>query len=181
VLAGLAASGLATELTGLHVVLGAFLFGAVLPAATRAHGVALLRTRPAAVASAVLLPLFFALPALRVDVGALGTDGLGLLALVLAVAAGTKLVSATAAARLAGLDRRQARVTGALMNARGLVELVVLSVGLEAGLVDDRLFAVMVLMALVTTFATGPLVDRLGRGAPAGRRAPAGRPAPARS
>ncbi len=52
---------------------------------------------------------------------------------------------------------------GALMNARGLVELVVLAVGLEVGLVDERLFAVMVLMALTTTFATGPLVDRIGR------------------
>ncbi len=181
VLAGLAASALATELAGLHVVLGAFLYGVALPAPVREPGVALLRARPLALASAVLLPLFFALPALRVDVGALGLDGLGLLALVLAVAAGTKLASATAAARLAGLERREARVTGALMNARGLVELVVLSVGLDAGLVDDRLFAVMVLMALATTFATGPLADRLGRAPRAERGARRARAAPAGS
>jgi Kef-type K+ transport system membrane component KefB len=123
-----------------------------------------------AVALAVLLPLFFALPALRVDIGALGADGLGLLALVLAVAVATKLASAAGAARLAGLPRGDALTVGALMNARGLVELVVLAVGLEAGLLDERLFAVMVLMALATTFAAGPLVDRLAR--PSRRRVP---------
>jgi Kef-type K+ transport system membrane component KefB len=123
----------------------------------------LLRSRPATVLSAALLPLFFALPALRVDLGALGADGWVLFALVLAVAAASKLLSAGVAARLSGLPPREAMTVGALMNARGLVELVVLAVGLEVGLVDERLFAVMVLMALTTTFATGPLVDRIGR------------------
>ncbi len=168
-LAALAVSAAATERSGLHLVLGACLFGAALPAAPRAAALALLRTRPLTTASAAALPLFFALPALRVDVGALGTEGLGLLAVVLAVAVAAKLVSATVAARLAGLARSDAYVVGALMNARGLVELVVLAVGLDAGLVDERLFAVMVLMALATTFATGPLVDRLQ---PAPGRAP---------
>ncbi len=175
-LGALALAAAATELSGLHLVLGAFLLGAALPRAPREAALALLRARPATLASAALLPLFFALPALRVDVWSLGTDGLGLLALVLAVAVAAKLVSATAAAALAGLARRDALTVGALMNARGLVELVVLSVGLEAGLVDERLFAVMVLMALATTFATGPIVDRVARaGAPRPATAPGGR------
>jgi Kef-type K+ transport system membrane component KefB len=171
-LAALALAATATELAGLHLVLGAFLLGAALPAAPRAAGLALLRTRPLAAASAVLLPLFFALPALRVDVAALGWSGLGLLAVVLAVAVAGKLLGAAGAAALAGLPRPEALTVAVLMNARGLVELVVLSVGLEAGLIDERLFAVMVLMALATTFATGPLADRL---APA-RRGAAARP-----
>jgi Kef-type K+ transport system membrane component KefB len=175
-LAALGLSAVATEVTGLHLVLGAFLFGAALPQAPRSAALALLRSRPAAVSSAALLPLFFALPALRVDVWILGADGLGLLAAVLAVAAAAKLLSAAGSARLAGLARRDAWTVGALMNARGLVELVVLTVGLDAGLVDERLFAVMVLMALATTFATGPLVERIGRArepeaGAAGRRA----------
>jgi Kef-type K+ transport system membrane component KefB len=173
-LAGPAALGLlglsavATELAGLHLVVGAFVFGAALPAGPRAAAAAVLRSRPATALSAALLPLFFALPALRVDLGALGADGWVLFAVVLAVAAASKLLSAGIAARLSGLAPGEAMTVGALMNARGLVELVVLAVGLEAGLVDERLFAVMVLMALTTTFATGPLVDRIGRlGAPA--------------
>ena len=173
-LVALALSAAATELAGLHLVLGALLLGVALPRAPRDAGLALLRTRPALVLSAVLLPVFFALPAMRVDVSALGTDGLGLLALVLVVAFAGKLLSASLAARLAGLARPDAVAVGALMNARGLVELVVLSVGLDAGLVDARLFAVMVLMALVTTFATGPLVDRAQR---AGSRRAAARSA----
>ncbi len=159
----LAVSALATELAGLHLVVGAFVFGAALPAPLRAQAAGLLRTRPAVVLSAALLPLFFALPALRVDLGALGGAGLGLLAVVLAVAAAAKLASASAAALLSGLPRRDALTIGALMNARGLVELVVLTIGLDVGLIDERLFAVMVLMALATTFAAGPLVDRIAR------------------
>jgi Kef-type K+ transport system membrane component KefB len=182
VLAALALSAGATELAGLHLVVGAFLLGATLPAAPRDAGLALLRTRAAAVASAALLPLFFALPALRVDVWSLGADGLALLALVLGVAGATKLLSAAGAAALAGLPRGEALTVGALMNARGLVELVVLSVGLEAGLVDERLFAVMVLMALATTLAAGPLVDLIARTARARPGAPRdGRPVAARA
>lgn len=163
VLAGLAASAVATELAGLHLVIGAILFSVALPAGRRDLGLALLAARPARVAGAVLLPVFFALPGLGVDLGTLGGDGLALIALVLVVAVTAKLSSATAAARAGGLGRDEARSVGILMNARGLVELVVLTVGREAGLVDDRLFAVMVLMALATTFATGPLLNRVER------------------
>ena len=161
VLAALAAAALATDRAGLHVVLGAFLLGLALPARLREAGATILQTRPLVVLSALLLPVSFALPALRVDVWALGGDGLALLATVLAVAVAAKLGSATVAARATGVPPREALAVGTLMNARGLVELVVLSVGLQQGLIDQRLFSVMVLMALATTFATGPLVARL--------------------
>jgi Kef-type K+ transport system membrane component KefB len=161
VLVGLAAA--ATQLAGLHLFVGALLFGVVLPARNRDAALVVLDTQPLRLARSVCLPLFFALPALKVDVGALGTDGLWLLAAVLSVAVIAKLGSAALFARRAGATQGDALTVGALMNARGLVELVVLAVGLEAGLIDERLFSVMVLMALVTTFATGPLVDRLTR------------------
>jgi len=162
-LAGLGAAALLTELTGLHLVLGAFLFGAIVPREHARAGLGLFAARGPALALAACLPLAFALPALRVDLGALGTAGLGELAVVLAVAFGGKLASGTVAARAAGLPGWEAGAIGVLMNARGLVELVVLSVGLDAGLIDERLFGVMVIMALATTFAAGPLLALLER------------------
>lgn len=161
VLVALAAAALATDRAGLHVVVGAFLLGLALPAGLRRVGTAVLATRPLVLASALLLPVSFALPALGVDVWALGRGGVTLLGAVLAAAVVAKLGSAALAARAAGLPTRDAATVGTLMNARGLVELVVLSVGLQQGLIDQRLFTVMVLMALATTFATGPLVARL--------------------
>jgi Kef-type K+ transport system membrane component KefB len=91
-----------------------------------------LDARPLRLARTICLPLFFALPALKVDVWALGADGLWLLAAVLVVAVTSKLGSAALFARRAGATRVDALTVGALMNARGLVELVVLAVGLEA-------------------------------------------------
>ena len=161
VLLGLAAA--ATQLAGLHLFVGALLFGVALPAQTRDAALVVFETQPLRFAQSVCLPLFFALPALKVDVWALGADGFWLLAAVLSVAVTAKLGSAALFARRAGATRGDALTVGALMNARGLVELVVLGIGLEAGLIDERLFSVMVLMALLTTFATGPLVDRLTR------------------
>lgn len=134
------------------VVAGSFAAGLITPARPRARIVSALEARPLVVMSAALLPLFFALPALRVELGSLGADGLGMLVAVLLVAVPAKLLSA-------GVASGSAQV-GVLMNARGLVELVVLSVGLDAGLIDERLYAVMVLMALITTFATSPLLRR---------------------
>ena len=175
-LLGLAAA--ATQLAGLHLFVGALLFGVALPAGPRAAALSVLDKRPLRLARAACLPLFFALPALKVDVWALGADGLSLLAAVLSVAVGAKLGSAALSAHLAGATRNDALVVGALMNARGLVELVVLAVGLRAGLIDERFFSVMVLMALVTTLATGPLIDRINRPRPVGfvRGAAAARP-----
>ncbi len=162
-LVGLAVAATASQLAGLHVVLGAFAFALALPVPVRRAAVAALHAPVPRHAIAVLLPLFFAVPALRVDLGGLLSGGLPLLAGVLAVAVSAKFASATLAAARAGLDRRDALVVGALMNTRGLVELVVLSAGLRAGLIDVRLYTAMVAMALITTLAAGPLLRRLSR------------------
>ncbi len=145
------------------LVLGAFAGGLVLPARARAWTRRRLDAAVPRRALAVFLPLFFVIPALRVDLGGLRP---GLLLGVLTVAVAAKFGSAALAARL---PLREALTVGALMNTRGLVELVVLSAGLEAGLIDVRLYTAMVAMALITTVAAGPVLTRLDR-PPGGRK-----------
>ena len=145
------------------IVLSAFAAGLGLPRAGRDRALAALDTTVGRRANALLLPVFFALPALDLDVGGLGADGFALLAFVLLVAVAGKVAGAGLAARSGGLPAREALTVGALMNARGLVELVVLGIGLRAGLLDERLYSVMVLMALATTLMTGPVIARLER------------------
>ena len=107
----------------------------------------------------LLLPVFFIVTGLNVDLRSLGTEGAIALALVVPVACLGKFAGAAGAARLAGFAPRQSAAVGLLMNARGLTELIILSIGLELGVLDTSLFTVMVIMALVTTVMTGPLLD----------------------
>lgn len=110
----------------------------------------------------VLLPLFFVGSGLRTDVGALGGGGVWLWAAVVpAVAVVAKWGGVTGAALLAGRSREEAVLLGALMNCRGVTELVVLDIGLGLGVIGVELFTVLVLMALVTTAMTGPAVRAL--------------------
>jgi nucleotide-binding universal stress UspA family protein len=115
----------------------------------------------------VLLPLFFVVTGLRVQVGLLDSPALWLLTLVLLlVAIAGKWVGAMAAARLTGFSLRESAAIAALMNTRGLTELIVLNIGLELGVITPALFTAMVIVALVTTFMTGPvlrLIDPRGR------------------
>jgi Kef-type K+ transport system membrane component KefB len=145
-----------TEAIGVHALFGAFLAGAVMP---RGEAMAHLAHRVEDVLEVVVLPLFFAFTGLRTDL-ALGGAPQTLLAVVLVAVLG-KLGGAAAGARLAGLSWREAGALGALMNTRGLMELVFLSVGLEVGVLSPQLFAPMVVMALVTTAMTRPLLVRL--------------------
>lgn len=109
--------------------------------------------------SAVLLPVFFAFTGLRTSIGLISGAGLwAIFALVLLVAVAGKMGGATVAAKLTGMSWRDAPTVGALMNTRGLMELVILNVGLDIGVISPALFAMMVLMALVTTVMTSPLV-----------------------
>jgi Kef-type K+ transport system membrane component KefB len=161
VLVGLLLSCLATEWLGLHAIFGAFLFGAIMP---RVHRPAeTLRVeileRLEQVSVLLLLPAFFVLSGLRVDLSTLGGTGLLELAAVLAVAIGGKFAGAYAAARLNGLATRPAGALAILMNTRGLTEIVILTVGLQLGILDERLFSMMVVMALVTTVMAGPLLS----------------------
>ena len=145
-----------TERLGLHSVFGAFLLGCVLPR-DRRLGRALEENLAGAVV--LLLPLFFAETGLRTSVRLL--DGVSLwiacLAIVLVAVAG-KFGGATLAARLTGMPWREAAALGVLMNTRGLMELVILNVGLDVRVITPTLFAMMVIMALVTTFMTTPIL-----------------------
>ncbi len=131
-----------------------------------------------AVVSRLLLPVFFVLTGLRTDLRLLGLRGTSWVwcVLIVVVATAGKLGGAALAARAAGMSRADSLTLGALMNTRGLMELVVLNIGYELGLLPPGVFAMMVVMALATTCAAGPLVDRWSReDASAARRPPSRR------
>jgi Kef-type K+ transport system membrane component KefB len=124
----------------------------------------LLADRIEAVVGAVLLPVFFAFTGLRTSVGLVqGGTAWALAGLVLLVAVVGKVGGSAGAARLLGMPWREALAVGALMNTRGLMELVILNVGLDIGVITPTLFAMLVLMALITTVMTAPLLTRLER------------------
>ncbi|WP_240969382.1 cation:proton antiporter [Streptomyces sp. HNM0575] len=160
-LGGLLVSGAITEWLGLHFIFGAFLFGLVLPR----DGVKALRDdvikRVGQVSGVLLLPVYFIVAGLRVDLSHLDLSGLGELVLILLVAIGGKFLGAFLGARLSGMANRESAVLGTLMNTRGLTELIILSVGLEMGVLDDELYSLMVVMAVVTTAMAGPLLSLL--------------------
>ncbi|MFE2876847.1 cation:proton antiporter [Streptomyces roseus] len=170
---GLCLSAYATNAMGVHALFGAFVFGAVVP---RTEGVEAAAERMRAFAVPVLLPLFFVGSGLRTDVGLLGGGAAWLwAAAVLAVAVAGKWGGGAGAALLAGQPVRDAVTLGALMNCRGVTELVVLNVGLGLGVIGPELFTALVLMALVTTAVTGPVVRALwGRARERAAAAPAG-------
>jgi predicted Kef-type K+ transport protein len=159
VLTGLLLSCLATEWMGLHAIFGAFLFGAVMPRTGTADRLRVeILERLEQVSVLLLLPVFFVLSGLRVDLSTIGGTGLLELGAILAVAIGGKFAGAYAAARLNRVPSRPAGALAILMNTRGLTEIVILTVGLQLGILDERLFSMMVVMALVTTIMAGPLL-----------------------
>jgi K+:H+ antiporter len=150
-------SALITEGLGVHAVFGAFLVGALMPKerefthalAERLEGVTLL-----------LLPLFFAATGLRTSIALVsGAEMWFYCALVVAVAILGKVGGATIAARASGMGWRESGAIGVLMNTRGLMELIVLNIGLEIGVISPALFTILVVMALVTTLMAGPLIE----------------------
>lgn len=155
-------SAIITEAIGIHALFGAFFLGVIVP---REHGLAHgLRERLEDFVVVMLLPLFFAYSGLRTQVGLLSSPAdwaiAGLLTLV---AVAGKFGGSTAAARFTGLPWRDAMSIGVLMNTRGLMELVVLNIGLDLGVISPAVFTMMVLMALVTTVMSSPIVAWLQR------------------
>ncbi len=151
-------SALFTEVIGIHALFGAFLVGIVMPqnAQFRLH----LRERLENFSSVFLLPLFFAFTGLRTQVGLLDDwNGWAVCLGLIAVATIGKLGGAMFTARWTGMNWPDSFALGALMNTRGLVELIVLNVGFDLGIISARVFAMTVIMALVTTFMTGPLLS----------------------
>jgi len=151
------ALALCTQALGIHALFGAFLAGVVTPGtpALRAH----LHERLEGFAGAILLPLFFAWTGLRTRFGGFGPEDLFLFALLLSVAVGGKLLGSALPVRLGGGTWRDGVRVGILMNTRGLMELVALNVGLDLGILPPRLFALMVMVAVVTTLMTGPALS----------------------
>ena len=154
------ASALLTEIIGIHGLFGAFLAGVIIP--SNAGLRKFLTERLEILTSCFLLPLFFAFTGLRTQIGLLNTwpDWL-MCAGVITVAVAGKFGGSALAARWTGMNWRDSLSLGALMNARGLIELIVLNIGYDLGVLSPRIFSMMVIMALITTFMTVPLLSLL--------------------
>ncbi len=153
------ASAWTTERLGVHAVFGAFLAGAVMPRDEQLVRPLLDRFHDLMVI--LFLPLFFAFTGLRTSIDLISGDLWLYCGLIIAVAVLGKLGGSALAARTTGMSWRDSWAIGTLMNTRGLMELVVLNVGLDIGVISPALFAMMVLMALATTFMTSPMLARI--------------------
>ena len=160
VLVALLLSALAAEWIGIHAIFGAFLLGAIIP---HDSDVALdFRHKLEDIVKILLLPAFFAYTGMRTQIGLVsGSEAWVITAMIILVATLGKFGGSLVAARCTGLDWRLSASLGILMNTRGLMELIVLNIGLELGVISAKLFAMMVIMALVTTLATTPVLHFL--------------------
>jgi Kef-type K+ transport system membrane component KefB len=146
-----------TEMLGIHALFGAFLMGVVMPKDAGFNHALASKLEPITVT--LLLPLFFAYTGLRMNIGFLSDAQLWLYCgLIIVVAVAGKLGGSSLVARRFGMSWREAGALGVLVNTRGLIELVFLNIGLDIGVISPTFFTMMVLMALVTTFMTTPLL-----------------------
>jgi Kef-type K+ transport system membrane component KefB len=158
IFAGILLSAYTTETIGIALIFGAFVMGMIMPRRTELTEDVTGRVEDFVVI--LLLPLFFAFTGLRTNIGLLDRPELWLMTVgLIVVAIVGKLVGAMVAARVTGFGWRPAAVIGTLMNTRGLTELIVLNLALEAGVISEALFAMLVIMALTTTFMAGPLLN----------------------
>ena len=163
VFVGLLASALMTEAIGIHAIFGAFALGAIFP-----HDSPLAKElvrKLEDIVTVLLLPAFFAFTGMRTQIGLVsGIENWMWCSLIIAIATLGKFGGTFAAARLTGLNWQQASTLGILMNTRGLMELIVLNIGLDLQIISPTLFAMMVIMAVVTTVATTPILQFINRG-----------------
>ena len=160
-LAGALTCAAATEWAHLHAVFGAFLFGLFLPRDDALLAGLVERLKHFTVVA--LMPVFFALAGLSTSADAVFLDAAPAFALVMLVAVSGKLLGGALAARRAGLDWRSSLAVGSLMNARGMMELIVIRIGLDAGVINREMFTLLLLMAILTTVMTTPLLLGLDR------------------
>ena len=150
-------SAVATEWLGVHALFGAFFAGLMMPRGSELEGAFVERVEPLTVT--LLLPLFFAFTGLRTQITLIDSAELWRDAgMFLAVAIAGKGAASTLAARVMGMSWREASMLGVLLNTRGLIELVILSIGLDLGILSPVVFSMLVLMALIATFMTSPLL-----------------------
>ena len=147
-----------TEIIGIHALFGAFMTGAIMPDIAKIRNIFIEKVEDVAVI--LLLPLFFVFTGLRTEIGLINDSYLWkITGLIILVAVIGKFLGSALAARFVGQNWRDSLTIGALMNTRGLMELVVLNIGYELGVLSPKIFTMMVIMALVTTFMTGPALD----------------------
>ncbi|GLU52020.1 cation/H(+) antiporter [Dyadobacter frigoris] len=155
-------SSYATEIIGIHALFGAFMAGVIMPANLNFRNIFIEKVED--VALVLLLPLFFVFTGLRTQIGLLNDPYLWeITGLIIAVAVIGKFAGSSLAAKFVGQNWRDSLIIGALMNTRGLMELVVLNIGYDLGVLTPEIFAMMVIMALVTTCMTGPALDVINR------------------
>jgi Kef-type K+ transport system membrane component KefB len=155
-------SALTTELIGIHALFGAFLAGIVMPTTAGFRDKLVVRVEN--LSAVLLLPVFFAFTGLRTQISSLsGAQDWLICLLIIAVATAGKLGGSAVAARFTGMNWRESLQLGALMNTRGLMELIALNIGYDMGILSQRIFTMLVIMALVTTMMTGPLVTLFGK------------------
>lgn len=151
-----------TELIGIHALFGAFLAGVMMPPNMKFRNQLIEKIEY--VALIILLPLFFVYTGLRTEIGLLNTPHLWLICgLIIVVAITGKFFGSALAARFVGIKWKDSLIIGALMNTRGLMELVVLNIGLDLGILSPQIFAMMVIMALTTTFMTSPSLSLINK------------------
>jgi len=158
-------SALSTELIGIHALFGAFLAGIIMPTAGGFRQKLVVRVEN--LSTVLLLPLFFAFTGLRTQIDLLNNVQDWLICFVIiAVATAGKFGGSALAARLTGMKWRESFQLGALMNTRGLMELIALNIGYDMGILSQRIFTMLVIMALATTVMTGPLLTLFGKRRP---------------
>jgi Kef-type K+ transport system membrane component KefB len=154
-------SSYVTELIGIHALFGAFMAGAIMPENMRFRSIFIEKVED--VSQVMLLPLFFVFTGLRTQIGLLNDPYLWkVCGLIIAVGVVGKFVGSALTARFVGQNWRDSLTIGALMNTRGLMELIVLNIGYDLGVLSTEIFSMMVIMALATTFMTGPVLDLIG-------------------
>ncbi len=151
-------SAYTTEVIGIHALFGAFMTGAIMPDIAKFRAIFIDKVEDVAVI--LLLPLFFVFTGLRTQIGLINDPFLWkVTACIIGVAVVGKFIGSALAAKFVGQNWRDSLTIGALMNTRGLMELVVLNIGYDLGVLTSEVFTMMVIMALVTTFMTGPALD----------------------
>ena len=151
-------SAFVTEAIGIHALFGAFLAGVIMPQNAKFKSVVANKIEDVSVL--LLLPIFFAFTGLRTQIGLLNEGHLWVTCgIIIFIAVLGKFAGSTFAAKSVGISWKDSLSIGALMNTRGLMELIVLNIGYDLGILSPSIFAIMVLMALVTTFMTGPSLD----------------------
>ncbi len=155
-------SSLATEVIGIHAIFGGFMAGVIMPANEKFRNTLVEKVED--VSLLLFLPLFFVYTGLRTEIGLLNEPSMwGITLVIIGTAIAGKFLGGAFSARFTGQNWHDSLMIGTLMNTRGLVELVVLNIGFDLGILDSRIFAMLVIMALVTTFMTGPTLLFLGK------------------